>query len=305
VTEWTNVAVCKTVAKMATQVRILSRAHMDKDKNKEMKTNISGDVERNKAASRLCKQLFPQWCKPPTQGELQKLIIKSWSINPENDEAILHAGNWWLWARELFIENTITKKEKEIIMDIAARSSLGHCPVHFVASRSPELLHAQVKSSGDPTLPRSKTSILKLSELAKKSNEFLPTKVTIIFADLAIDNLTEISQVCDVETTIQNNIARLEEICNKADLANFTLIRMSQLVGPQGKLSDLVSLGGKPKATFKLDARAITFIDIATKESFDSHQRMFGWTHEQSQEHNTNLGISCQGNATTGYNNSQ
>ena len=45
-------------------------------------------VEAAKAASLWCKNLFPEWCKHPFQGELQK-IVQRWSL-VVMDEKFIH-----------------------------------------------------------------------------------------------------------------------------------------------------------------------------------------------------------------------
>lgn len=160
----------------------------------------SPSVETNKTASALCKRLFPTWACPPTQGELQRIIIDSLQFS-SSELAIKNAGEWWLWIRDLFIENAISKTEKNLIMRMAAESAAFNRPIHFVTTRSPELLHAQVEGQGDKTLPRSRKAILTLAEIVLQSKRFLPTQSTIIFADLAIDNLERITERCDLSST--------------------------------------------------------------------------------------------------------
>jgi hypothetical protein len=261
------------------------------ERQKEDMTNKQlGDVERNKAASNLCSRLFPAWCKPPTQGELQNLIIKSWKLDLNDNNRITQIGNWWLWFRGLVIQNTFTKQAKNKVLDIAVSTALGSDPIHFVTARSPELLHAQVKG-GDKSLPRSRASIEKLKKIIDSSSSFLPTTATVVFADLAIDNLPEIEKVCDVNHTIEKNIELLTMICRNAGLENINILRMSSLTGPRGKLGDLIKKDGTPMVQLELDDRAKTAIGIATKESSESQERMFNWGLEQVRMHNKNLGI--------------
>ena len=82
-------------------------------------------VERNKAASALCKRLFPQWSFPPKQGELQKLIIESLKFQASEQEIEI-AGKWWLWARDLAIENTFSRLTQNAMVTSALRLSLIH-----------------------------------------------------------------------------------------------------------------------------------------------------------------------------------
>lgn len=247
-------------------------------------------VERNRAASRLCQKLFPEFAKPPTQGELQRIISEAWIFGASERE-IFQAGRWWLWARNLAIENTFSKQVQILTMRAAIKSAIGICPVNFVSCRSPELLHAQASVQGDPVLPRSRKAIAKLKELITTSQRFLPTSLFIVFADLAIDNLTEIEKKCDVEETIKENLKRLTEIIRQEGI-DPNLLRMSTLKLPDRRnLGEVIQLDGTPKVAITLDRRAEELIKTATRESFQSHQRMFGWTEEQSLAHNRNLGI--------------
>jgi len=256
-----------------------------------MVIKTESSVARNKAASAICKRLFPSWSKPPTQGELQRMIIQS-QEKGGSEKQIKTAGNWWLWARNLMIENIITKKERQIMMDQAVSAATKQQPIHFVSTRSPELLHAQVEGQGDKSLPRSKIAIKKLVELSSSSSEFLPTQTTIILADRAVDNLETIQKACpNLETTILENLERLQEICESLGLNNWQILRMSELDHPQGKLRDILDLAGNSQIPIQLDARANKLIAIATRESQHSHQRMFGWTEKESETHNRKLGI--------------
>ena len=247
-------------------------------------------VERDKASSILCKKIFPLWSKPPTQGELQKLIQKGWSTGLD-ENGIKNAGNWWLWLRNLIIENTFSKSEKEKTLDISISSSLNGQPVHFVSSRSPELLHAQVTGQADLSLPRSRKALVKLKQIADQSSIHLPTKLTILFADVAIDNIDQISTKCDIEKTIQDNLHRLEEIALEEKLSNFKIVRMTQMENEGHFLSELIAPDGEPKVDIELNDRGKRLIEIATKESKESHKRMFGWNDLQSIHHNTNIAI--------------
>lgn len=249
-----------------------------------------GDVERNRAASVICSQLFPAWCKPPTQGELQNLIIKAWKANLSDNDQIARIGNWWLWLRGNIIQNTFTKQAKNGVFDIAVSAASGTNPIHFVTARSPELLHSQVKG-GDEHLPRSRMALDKLKKIVESSSTFLPSRATIIFADLAIDNLAKIEKVCNVDQTIEKNINLLALICRGMGLENIDILRMSKVTGPRGKLGDLIKRDGTPRVQIELDSRAKNAIGIATKESSESQARMFDWGLEQVVSHNKNLGI--------------
>ena len=251
---------------------------------------FTSSVERNKAASKTCKRLFPQWSKPPTQGELQRIITRAWD-KCASDKNILATGNWWLWIRNLFIENTFSKREKEITMDTAIDASLGKQNIHFVTSRSPELLHAQIDGLGDQSLPRSKRALQRLFEIVSKSQTFLPTQATILFADLVIDNLSEIQKMCDIEKTICENLQKLDQTAREIGFENLNIIRLSELEHPLGKLSSLISMDGTPIIQVDLDSRAKNFIAISTRESVESQQTSFRWTQEQAISHNINLGI--------------
>lgn len=263
---------------------------MERGKNKEMVNIIEGDVKRNRAASELCFQLFPAWCKPPTQGELQNLVIKSWRAGLTDNDRIRLVGNWWLWLRGLIIQNTFTKQAKNKVLDIAVSAGLGANPIHFVTARSPELLHTQV-GGGDKNLPRSRAAIEKLKKIVDSSSTFLPSIATVIFADLAIDNLSEIEKVCDVNQIIEKNLELLTIICGDVGLNNVSIFKMSNLTGSRGKLGNLVKRDGTPMVQIELDDRAKTAIGIATKESGESQQRMFDWSLEEIKKHNINLGI--------------
>jgi len=256
----------------------------------ESPNSIAISVETNKAASRLCQRLFSSWSRPPTQGELQRVIIESWRLGGSEEE-IINAGNWWLWARDLAIENTFNKQTRLQMMEMAIRVSMGEGKIHFVSARSPELVHAQVLGQGDTSLPRSRKALAKMAELCRASEKFLPTELTIVFADLAIDNLTAIIKSCNLEEIIRENISRVRGICQELGLSNFQVIGMSELRSPHGQLSDFLNLDGSPKVSITLGERASKLVEIATRESFESHQRMFGWSKEQSATHNTNLAI--------------
>ncbi|OGY07979.1 MAG: hypothetical protein A2782_02430 [Candidatus Blackburnbacteria bacterium RIFCSPHIGHO2_01_FULL_43_15b] len=181
---------------------------------------IFSAVERNKAASKVVKRLFPSWAGTPLHGDLQRMVI-GLGEGPHLDSQAKAAGDWWLWAKDLAIDNTFTKKQQLVVLDMVISAASGKQPIHLVSARSPELLHAQVSKQGDPALPRSRKAIKTLTELARKSSELLPTVTTLVFADLAIDNWEAIRQACDVETTITVNLKRLSEICREEGLENF------------------------------------------------------------------------------------
>lgn len=289
VAEWSNATVCKTVNRRFESFPV----HRRKMKEIFMETSIKsiGSVERNKAASEICKRLFPLWSKPHTQGELQRIIIEAKNFEA-SDKEIERAGNWWLWVRNLAIENTFEKQMKFSLMKIAVKAAVGIEAVNIVSCRSPELLHAQVSGQGDLSLPRSRKAIAKLEQIISCSSKFLPTTMTIVFADLAIDNLEEIEKHCDIDLTINKNIEILSNICQEIGIPGCKIIKMSQLQSTVGNtLADKLCRSGLPKNNIDLDCRAKTLIEIVTKESFISHQKMFGWTQKQSLEHNQNLGI--------------
>ena len=262
---------------------------MERESFMNLKLNRKS-IEQTKAASALCKRLFPTWAKPPTQGELQKIIILSWSING-NEQEIFKAGCWWLWIRNLFIKNTITKEEKEIIKIIAVVSACKKEPINFVTARSPEFLHAQVPGNGNENLPRSLKAFKKLADIINASSEFVPTKATVIFADLAIDNLSEIEKKCAIETTINKNLSKLFDIAQQLDFQKVEIKRMSQLTSPFGTLSEAINVDGTPKQTFQFSEIALKHISTAQKESLQSHKKMFGWSEKQSFSHTKNLAV--------------
>lgn len=263
---------------------------MERKFNTMENEQIKSQVETNKAASALCLRLFPEWAKPPTMGELQWIIIDCLK-NKANDEKILAAGNWWLWMRNLIIENTLTKQEKRLIMNRAVQAATKNNSIHFVTTRSPELLHAQIPNLGDPSLPRSKKAILKIAEISQLSERFLPSWVTIIFADLAITNLERIRQLCNLEETIQENLNKIREICEEISFSNVKLIRMSQLFHPEGQLKAILNEDGTPKIPVNINEKANRLIEIAGRESLTSHQSRFGWSKDEFFLHNRNLAI--------------
>ncbi len=291
VPEWTIGVDCKSTGAIPHRFESCPQ-HMEKNKMERLtdRSIFVTNVDRNKAASRLAHQWFPQVVGTPQHGDIQRIII-SLSGTHDAEAQAKAAGNWWLWARTLMIENTFSKRQKLKTIDQTIEAARIGRPIHFVSARSPELLHAQVPGQGDPTLPRSRKAIEKLAELARESSKFMPTKVTIAFADLAIDNLDEIRKSCDLEETIAENIRRVEALCKEAGIEDFEVVRLSQLEHPLGKLSDLLEPSGKVKIAVDLSQKAQDLIRVVTKESTESHKRMFGWTEEQSAEHNRNLGI--------------
>lgn len=260
---------------------------------KKEKTNINifkNTVERNRAATSLCKALFPLWDKPPLQGELQRIVIKGWAEGAR-DIDIKKAGEWWLWFRTIVIENTFTKGARELSMDFAIRAAIGINPVEIITTRSPELLHAQVEGQADKALPRSRKALTKLRDLIIESSRHLPTKGVVILADLAVDNFDAIRQRCNPKEVVEDNLTQLSIIAGEVGLEDLKIIKMSELNHPKGVLGSLVDMSGESKIKFQLSTRSTQLIDIATRESSDSHKRMFGWNFEVSRGHNSKLGV--------------
>lgn len=251
-------------------------------------TKMKGSVETSKAASKTCKRLFPVWCKPPTQGELQNIIIGLGTT--ARDEQILAAGNWWLWARNLMIENVFSKEEKTAMMGMDVNSAQGRGKIHFVTARSPELLHAKI-GKGDPKLPRSLQALTKLFDIVSTSESFLPTEASLIFADLAIDNLPEVEKVCNVNETIDANIHELENLAEKIGFKKLNIFKMSKLKSQLGTLENLVDKSGLPKFIPVLSEKSKTLINTAIRESAESQKRAFGWNDQQICAHNLNIAI--------------
>ena len=257
--------------------------------NMNIPTNIKS-VEANRVSDLWCKKLFPQWCLPPFHGELLKIIRFGWEVKAD-ENSIKIAGSWWLWMRNKFIENTITKEAKTNMMKAAITATVTERPINLVTTRSPEFVHSQVEGQGDSSLPRSHKALLKLEELVASSAESIPTVSTIILADLAIDNLDRIIQVCNLEETIKENLKLLDRMAQKMDLGRFRIMRMSELKHPLGKLGNLVSNSGEPLVSVSVPFRSLRLVEVATKESQESHQKMFGWTAEQSFAHNQRIAI--------------
>ena len=265
VAEWPNALVCKT---SQPRVRIPPRVPMKENMN--IPDNIRS-VEAAKTASLWCKNLFPDWCTPPFQGELQKIVSFGWEAKAD-EETIKNAGNWWLWMRNIFIENTMTRQMKEKMMRMAVNDQ----PITFVTTRSPELLHAQI-GKGDPGLPRSRKSLLRLKNLADQSAEFVSTHSLVMLADLSIDNEDKIKKVCDIESVILENIQKITDLSRDIGL-EAEILRMSEHVILQ--------------PITQIPSHAWPHIKKAMFESLGSHQREFGWTLEQSESHNLDLAVS-------------
>ncbi len=254
------------------------------------KTRKISKVEETRRLTRLSKALFPQHISHPELGELIFMAREGKLLECSNDE-IKAAGNWWLWARNLFIENTMTKQMKKVMRIMTLMAAKSDQPIHFVSTRSPELIHAQIPSQGDPNLPRSKRALHQLSSLIQKSSEFLPTIGTVLLADVAIDNFRAIMRVCpDLKSMTRKNCHRLEKIAAEEGLLNINIRRLSELLHPLGKkIGDLVNLDGTVNVEISFSPKAERKISIASKESFKSHQTMFDWNEIQSREHNRNL----------------
>lgn len=291
VPEWTIGVDCKSTGEIPHRFESCPQ-HMEKNQMERLadRSIFTSQVERNKAASRLVHAWFPKVGGTPQHGDIQRVII-ALSGTAEAEAQAKAAGNWWLWARTLMIENTFTKRQKQKVVEQAIEAARTGAPIHFVSARSPELLHAQVPGQGDASLPRSRKAIEALAGIVKKSSSFMPTKLTVAFADLAIDNLDEIKKVCDPEEVILENIRQIEELCRESGIESFEVIRLSDLEHPQGKMKDLLDPSGEVKIPVDLSQRALDLIKVVTKESSESHKRMFGWSEEQSREHNRNLGI--------------
>lgn len=257
--------------------------------NDQIVLHQTSAVKRNRGASFLCKELFPDICQHPARAELQRLVIEGWKLGASR-KAVQSAGFWWLWARELMIENTVSKNERHRMINIAVQAGMGG-KIHFVSARSPELLHSQIQNQADSELPRSRKAIAKLAQLATTSSTFLPTLVTIFLADLAVDNWEAITASCNPEAILDENTTKIIALCDSFKPVKFQVLRMSQMTHPLGKLGELLEPDGTPRIEVQLSPKSQRLVDIATRESQDSHQRMFGWTEDQSKAHNTNLGI--------------
>lgn len=255
-----------------------------------IKKSSGRTVEEIKKRTRLCKQLFPQHTNHPELGELIFMANEGELIGCTTKE-LSTAGKWWLWARTLFIENTMTKPMRRKMQTIALRASHLNQPIHFVSTRSPELIHAQIATQGDFTLPRSRKALHELAKFIGASANFLPTIGTVLLADVAIDNLEAILKACpDLEKITRENFTALERIAEKERLSNLRIVRMSELPHPSGKrLGDLINPDGTVNMEITFSSAAERKISIASQESLESHKRMFGWSKIQSETHNRNL----------------
>lgn len=262
---------------------------LEMEKPLENRKKIS-KVEETKRITRLSKKLFPQHTSHPELGELIFLVRAGGSMGC-TEKQTGEAGNWWLWIRSLFIENTMTKQMKRKMRLTALQAAKFRQPIHFVSTRSPELIHAQISTQGDSHLPRSRKALQELSVLIRKSSIFLPTIGTVLLANIAIDNIEAIKQVCpDTQSLIEKNHHRLEEIAAEEHLSNISITRLSELPHPSGKeIGDLINLDGTVNLKIEFSPKAERKILIASKESLESHQKMFGWSETQSREHNRNL----------------
>lgn len=247
-------------------------------------------VELNKAASKACSRLFPAWCNPPFQGELQKLILSIWEIHG-NDEQIVRTGEWWLWIRSLFIENTITRETKTAVMKIGIKAAVDRTPIKLTITRSPELVHEQIKDSPDLSLPRTCKSLSRLAEITHLSAQHLPTTTSIILADLAITNLEEISSVCDIDKKLEENLWVIDQISKKINLKEREIQLMSQLDNSHGKLGNIITRSGKPINPIVIPLHGQKMIGIVAKESMNWHKQKLGWTEQEFHNHNNNLAI--------------
>jgi len=248
-------------------------------------------VEKMKQNARIAKGLFPGLAKDAsTFGEII-FLVRFGQILGSSEPEIEAAGLWWLWAKTLFIKNTMTRPQQELMQIIALRAAKTGGFIHFVSARSPEWIHAQVSSQGEGNLPRSRTALKTLSEIAAKSAQFLPTRTTVLLADVAIDNLRAILKVNpSLEKLAQENLLKLEEIITTEGMPNVRLLRLSQLAHPSGKsIGELVEPDGLVKTPFNFSPQAEEKILIATRESIESQKRMFGWDEEQATEHNRNI----------------
>lgn len=240
-------------------------------------------VETTRQASRLCLRLFPQWSKPPFQGEIQNIILLGWENNLV-EKNIIPAVNWWIWIRNELIENTITRETKLVLWKTAL-SATTNIPINLITSRSPELLHAQI-GKGDPSLPRSTASLIKFKQLFENSSQLIPTEPVIIFADRAIDNFDKISASCDIEDKITENISRISAIANSVGLKNVRIIRLSELHHPLGSIGSLIDLSGKIKNHPPISPSSWKLIEIAHHGSSKSQMREFEWSVDRAREHN-------------------
>jgi hypothetical protein len=264
--EWPNASVCKTEPP---RVRIPLRVLM----SERMRTpfNEFKSVEATKAASLTAQRLFPN--NPlPIQGELQTITRLTWERAGKDDE-IKRAGLWWLWFRNIFIENTMSRDAKRKIQIFACNAVSSNVPLTLVTTRSPELVHAQI-GMADPSLPRSRKALSRLKELIDISNKHIPTSGKVFLADIAIDNVDRIAQVCDLEEVIENNIIAVKTIAMDLGLT-CEIEKLSHLVGDD-----------TPPA---IPPKSWSQIRRVMDESLLSHTERFGWTKEQSEAHNIKL----------------
>lgn len=267
VAEWPNALVCKT---NQPRVRIPPRVLM----SEHMKTpfNEFKSVEATKAASLLVRKNFPD-LSLPIQGELQTITRLTWERGGKEDQVVL-ASTWWLWFRTLFIENTMQKDAKRKIQIFACEAATSGNPLTIVTTRSPELVHAQI-GMADSNMPRSKQSLKRLQELVETSNKFIPTAGKVLLADLAIDNVQKIRQVCDIDTVMDENHRQLLKIASEIGLC-CTVGRLSQIVSNE---------------TTPIPVRSWGLIKRVMSESLESHTGRFGWSKEQSETHNLELAM--------------
>lgn len=252
----------------------------------------TGTVSEMKINSRICAKLFPaEKHNPITTGELL-FVTRIARLSCLSEKEISAIGNWWLWVRNLFIQNTMTKLMEKTLAGLAINAVANNQPIHFASARSPELVHAQLPNQGDHSLPRSRAALETFSNIIKESNKFIPTVGTVFLADVAIDNIEEIQKKCScLEEIIVQNILKLKSIITEENLfPNINIIRMSTLVLPNKQLvGNLVNIDGSINIPIIFSNHAEQLIQIATKESAISHQRMFGWDENKSKSHNLNL----------------
>ena len=254
-----------------------------------MKENMitrTKSVETTKEASRICQRLFPEWSKPPFMGELQNLILLGRDQDLDESQ-ISRTGMWWMWARGLGIENTITRETKLALWKTATVASPNN-PINIVTTRSPELLHAVI-GNGDPSLPRSFSSLETIRDIGQRSNDFIPTEITIVFADKAIDNFEKIAASCNIQEKIEENIQMLRKFCLQLRIPNAGILRISDLSGLLGKLGNLIDETGMTIVHPTISPEGWKKIEIAHKGSIKSQQREFNWNELHSREHNLHL----------------
>lgn len=261
------------------------------EREQHMTTTRINKVEEMRQNTKVAKELFPRHTQHPKLGEFI-FMVRQGELAGCSKEEIKIAGEWWLWARTLFIENTMTKPMKRLMEKMALATAQTGQPIHFVTARSPEWIHAQISTQGDPNLPRSKKALLEFSKIVEASSRLLPTIGTVLLADVAIDNLETILKLRpDLDQLITENQIKLESLIEELGFKRIQLARLSELQHPSGKkIGELVNADGSPKIDFPIQGKALKLIETVLKESIVSHQRMFGWTEDQSRAHNTNLG---------------